>query len=167
MSKCAHYHQFNQDEPSEPPTEILRNLWIGGLEAPYDEEFMEGVDVVISALSHKRYPIGKIESALPSHVIAHLHVDLEDECNAPIELYFEAVASMIHCSLKAGNVVLLHCARGTSRSTTLVVYYLRRHGGFASVDQALTYVMMQRETARPNIGFIEKLKEAECMLSWH
>jgi len=64
------------------------------------------------------------------------------------------------------RICLVHCARGGSRSVSIVIaYLLSRHGSrFKSFDDALQQVRRVRQIAQPNIGFSLALQRFEKTL---
>ena len=61
------------------------------------------------------------------------------------------------------RICLVHCAKGASRSVSVVMaYLLSRHSvRFKSFDEALTHIRTVRPQAAPNIGFALALKRYE------
>jgi len=61
------------------------------------------------------------------------------------------------------RICLVHCAKGVSRSVSLIIaYLLSRHPlKFKSFDEALMHVRTVRPQARPNIGFALALRQFE------
>ena len=57
---------------------------------------------------------------------------------------------------KGNNKVLLHCAAGVSRSSTVVVSYQKR---------ALEEVQLNHPMAFPNMGFREQLQKYQALLN--
>ena len=60
-----------------------------------------------------------------------------------------------------GGAVLVNCAQGKSRSTSMVVAFLLAEGlvnGGNDVEHAIAQVQQQRLMAQPNPGFVEQLK---------
>ena len=64
------------------------------------------------------------------------------------------------------RICLVHCARGASRSVSIIIaYLLSRHGStFKSFDDALQHVRRVRPVAQPNIGFTLALQRYERTL---
>jgi len=62
-----------------------------------------------------------------------------------------------------GQIVLVHCHQGISRSATLVTAYIAWKDGLSVMD-ALMYVKARRKIVSPNTGFIEQLKAFEKRL---
>ncbi|KAL6076968.1 tyrosine protein phosphatase yvh1 [Balamuthia mandrillaris] len=66
----------------------------------------------------------------------------------------------IHEARKAGHNVVVHCAQGKSRSTTVVLAYLmtiNKEAGYGP-NEALTFVKQHRPMAEPNPNFMEQLQ---------
>ena len=65
-----------------------------------------------------------------------------------------------------GRICLVHCARGASRSCSVVIAYLlsRHRSRFKSFDEALQHVRRVRPAALPNVGFSLALKRFESTL---
>lgn len=79
------------------------------------------------------------------------------------ELRFDSqdvMLSFCFCSL-AGKV-LVHCAMGLSRSSTLVLAYMMIHENMTLVD-AIKAVSMKRNIS-PNEGFLEQLRQLDKKL---
>ena len=70
----------------------------------------------------------------------------------------EDAARFIEQKIKNGEKVLVHCAKGVSRSASIVIYYLmtRFHMKF---DDALAYVKSKRHVVEPNKFFQKELKK--------
>lgn len=64
----------------------------------------------------------------------------------------EALASSPHAR------VLVHCAKGRSRSSSVVAAHLIASRGF-SVAQAIEFIQARRRIAMPNFGFVIQLEE--------
>jgi len=77
----------------------------------------------------------------------------------PWDTLIEAV-QFIENGRKAGGNVVVHCAQGKSRSSTVVIAYLMAKQGW-TMDAALRFVQTKRPEAEPNPNFIEQLKEFE------
>ena len=59
-----------------------------------------------------------------------------------------------------GNRVLVHCAAGVSRSSTLVTNYLMQHRGL-TLAAALALLRRKRPCVQPNFGFMRQLQARE------
>lgn len=135
------------------------SLYLGSVDALRDPEALQHIDAVVSALG-ENYDNTSIRRAVGENR-HHLRVTLWDEDDADISQYFQPVAEWISKQLKQNRHVLVHCVAGHSRSTSLLIYYMLRYGGFRSVDEALSYIQQRRPTAHPNLGFMQQLYQAE------
>eukprot|EP01002_Notosolenus_urceolatus_P007660 NODE_3044_length_989_cov_7.436170_g2542_i0.p1 GENE.NODE_3044_length_989_cov_7.436170_g2542_i0~~NODE_3044_length_989_cov_7.436170_g2542_i0.p1 ORF type:complete len:280 (+),score=10.65 NODE_3044_length_989_cov_7.436170_g2542_i0:78-917(+) len=81
---------------------------------------------------------------------------MEDRSDYPIDRDLPAAIQAIKVALSLGGV-LVHCHRGISRSTTIVVAYLMKAEGM-SFDDALSFVTSKRCQAAPNLGFVLALQ---------
>ena len=61
------------------------------------------------------------------------------------------------------RICLVHCAKGASRSVSVVMAYLmsRHSDRFKSFDEALSHIRTVRPQASPNIGFALELRKFE------
>ena len=63
----------------------------------------------------------------------------------------------------SGDVILIHCKFGISRSVSLVIAYLIKYFGY-TVQKALNYIQVRRNTIKPNKGFLDQLAEYEKLV---
>lgn len=159
-SVCWSLQGHEEEHAAEPPTELIKGLWVGGISAVTDAKFIARVDVVISVLGPKKYSKCKMKNhRLKGKRV--IRIDLEDEPDAPIERYFAFVSEQISLALFSGQTVLLHCGRGVSRSVALALFYLCKFEAkrFPTIADALLHVMKLRRTARPLPEFIIKAEQ--------
>jgi protein-tyrosine phosphatase len=64
----------------------------------------------------------------------------------------------IHEAVSNEKNVVVHCAQGKSRSSTVVCAYIMAHKDF-SPEEALKFVQQKRSIAEPNISFMKQLNE--------
>ena len=72
----------------------------------------------------------------------------------------QTVSDKIHKALESGDSVLVHCAQGKSRSTTVLTAFLQTQLG-TSIDDTLAFIKSKRNMAEPNENFIQQLKNME------
>lgn len=121
--------------------QITDNLWLGGAPLyPRDYRFLleAGIDAVVNirAERHDDYELYE------RHGIDYLQLKVLDILIPPPEILDEGVA-FIHKHIKAGNTVLVHCAKGRGRSNTLLAAYLMRYQGM-SFDEANQLIESKR-----------------------
>ena len=153
-AKCAlldkHVHDANHTMDK-----IMPHIYIGSVEAVKD--LPNEIGAVLSVLSSVSREYLQPLVGPKRHF---LYIDLDDEEDAPIELYLDQMADFIHlhADLHQENV-LVHCHAGISRSVSAVIYYMMKYKGFATEKQALKEIRKYRPEAKPNQGFMKKLKE--------
>lgn len=94
-----------------------------------------------------------------------LHVPVADDLGAPLHFHLEAAAAFIHAATAppaVGRACIL-CGTGRSAAPAVLCYYLMRHRELSLAD-ALGHVEAARPGARPNVGFWQRLVEAEAWL---
>jgi len=117
--------------------EITPQLWLGGApHYPRDYDFLleAGIDAVVNIRAERHDDVDVYER----HGIDYLQLKVLDILVPPPEILSEGVA-FIHRHVQAGNVVLVHCAKGRGRSVTLLAAYFMYHDGmsFEEVDDML------------------------------
>lgn len=92
-----------------------------------------------------------------------LHLPVLDKQTARIFHLFPKAIAFID-EAKANNAkVLVHCAAGISRSSTIVIAYLMQSNNM-NLKKAYEYVYAKRYTIRPNPGFFSQLIEFDIQL---
>ena len=92
--------------------------------------------------------------------IEYCNVPVNDESGGDLLVYMEGASQFIEHHVSRGGSVLVHCAMGVSRSTTVVMAYLIRYHNL-SREQAYERVKQCRPTASPNQGFWKELEAFE------
>lgn len=82
---------------------------------------------------------------------------VHDLCAPPLDA-FVSLVDLVHGHLRAGEIVLAHCAAGVGRSGTLAVGVCLRDG--MPLDVALAHVAAHRPMAGPEVGSQRALVEA-------
>ncbi|XP_063621759.1 dual specificity protein phosphatase 14 [Cydia splendana] len=98
---------------------------------------------------------------LPPFDGAPLHcVPLLDTPHSDMHPYMERVADLINEVVSRGEVVLVHCVAGVSRSVTLCLAYLIKWEKMTLRD-AYHHMKIRRPQIRPNTGFFKQLIKYE------
>uniref|UniRef100_A0A3B3ZHM0 Dual specificity protein phosphatase n=1 Tax=Periophthalmus magnuspinnatus TaxID=409849 RepID=A0A3B3ZHM0_9GOBI len=97
--------------------------------------------------------------------VVYLGVAADDSKDFDISGFFSDTAEFIHSALNQNGVVLVHCARGISRSAALVLSFLMIKRGL-SLMEALQTVRKHRNIL-PNAGFLNQLRQLDTALHQH
>merc|ERR1712131_451259 len=85
-----------------------------------------------------------------------IYFDVADEKNQILD--FEATTKVISSAVNKSERVLVHCHKGVSRSSSIVLAYLISKSGLGmTMSEASRLVKSSRQVAKPNLGFIKQL----------
>ncbi|EPS71840.1 hypothetical protein M569_02917, partial [Genlisea aurea] len=145
--RCASFHK--------ECSRVLGHIYLGCNAVAKDREILRsnGITHVLNCVGHYFPDYFKEELVYrtlwlqdcPSEDISCILYDVFD--------YFEEVCEQ-------GGRVLVHCCRGVSRSTSLVIAYLMWKQGMSFTD-AFQHVRAAREVADPNVGFACQLMQCQ------
>lgn len=92
----------------------------------------------------------------------HLKFDLNDCHTQDARHTFKPAYDFIEEARKKTNV-LVHCAAGISRCSTLLIAYMMQKYRW-SFEECLKLIQEKRPCCQPNTGFCKQLKELEASL---
>jgi protein-tyrosine phosphatase len=93
----------------------------------------------------------------------HMEVPALDIPDFKLEKFFEDCFDWIHQQRLVGRNVLVHCAAGVSRSSTIVIGYLMRTEKW-DLSKTIKLVKGKRPCVSPNSGFFSQLENYERKL---
>ena len=141
------------------PNEIIpKSLYLGSQEHAHNREILE-----VLGITHILNATKTAASLFPGIQYCRVHVD--DNESEKISLFFRRAYDFIEAALSenlqgANNIILVHCAKGKSRSATIVLMYLMRAGEL-TLEESLKFLKQQRDIIEPNEGFIRELQAFE------
>jgi len=139
------------------PTEILPGLYVGpksfkgSLSWFRDNLVSHGVCVCHSKSL-------QLANLIP--VENYKHINIADDSRAQVDFAenFEETVRFIHSArVNPDNAVYVHCLKGISRSSTIIIVYLMAACNMSSED-AFKYAMFQRDWIFPNEGFLQQIR---------
>ena len=157
-----------------PDYSIIKNgIFIGNVHSVIgnystnDDDILSEINikVVISALTEEEYEdymIGEQDF----HNIEWIRLVIDDDKDEKISQYFFEVHNIINKALVENKNVIVHCAAGISRSSSLVIAYLMIENRWL-YEEAYNYVKSKRSIINPNIGFVKQLKALEYRLKMY
>ena len=138
-----------------PMNEIQNNLYLGGILAARNHQLLQShrINSIVCALSgfemYEYFP-----------EINYHRIYIDDTPASNIKQYLKDAVEFIDIELKIGRNVLVHCAAGISRSSSIVVAYLMAKYSL-TYEEALARVKKGRPCACPNIGFERQLRSLD------
>ncbi|XP_020785101.1 dual specificity protein phosphatase 13-like [Boleophthalmus pectinirostris] len=145
--------------------EVYPRIYIGDMYAAKDKKGLQShlITHVLNAADGK-YNVNTGASFYRDTRITYFGVEAFDMASFDISPFFYPAANFIKNALSSPTgKVLVHCAMGLSRSSSLVLGYLMIHEGLTLV-QALKAVSENRNVS-PNNGFLEQLRALDSKLN--
>lgn len=146
------------NHPNTPTyNKITENLYLGNLasflllaSSPVEEQKKWAVVTVLSKPELSEYN-RQISSR-------RFIIEALDSSRTNIKPVLRTAANFIQESLSSGLNVLVHCAAGISRSSSVVIAFLMLKR-VMTYDSALAFVQSKRKCVDPNPGFRSQLEE--------
>jgi len=139
-------------------SEIIPRLYISDLSTAESLASLSalGITHVLTTMS------GRV--TIPSHIYT-TQIHIEDSPFAELAAHLPSTSAWIREALRSdpNARVLVHCAEGISRSTSVVTAFLMAQFGWG-VERAVAVVKSKRKIADPNFGFVQQLHEYEEVL---
>uniref|UniRef100_A0A3B1J3B8 Dual specificity protein phosphatase n=1 Tax=Astyanax mexicanus TaxID=7994 RepID=A0A3B1J3B8_ASTMX len=153
--------------PSGPFNEVWPNIIISDVHTAKDVDLLMvlGVTHIVNAADGpSQIDTGPAFYSHTPTLIQYYGVEAPDSRDFNITPFFYPTARFIHTArTQHSGKVLVHCARGISRSATLVLAYLMIYEGL-TVSEAIKAVRCHRNIL-PNAGFLQQLRELDIQLS--
>ncbi|XP_072524007.1 dual specificity phosphatase 29-like [Salminus brasiliensis] len=153
--------------PTGPFNEVWPNIIVSDLHTAKNVDLLMALEVthiVNAADGPYRIHTGPDFYSHTPKMIQYYGVDAPDNRDFNIAPFFYPTARFIHSALtRDSGKVLVHCARGISRSATLVLAYLMIYEGL-TVSEAIKAVRSHRNVL-PNSGFLQQLRELDTELT--
>eukprot|EP00730_Choanoeca_flexa_P000196 TRINITY_DN10089_c0_g1_i3.p1 TRINITY_DN10089_c0_g1~~TRINITY_DN10089_c0_g1_i3.p1 ORF type:complete len:220 (+),score=38.14 TRINITY_DN10089_c0_g1_i3:39-698(+) len=144
-------------------------LWLGSFKAVHPS-FIEQHQIAMVVTAAKG--IGSVWPGFDKHCarfgannVKHIQLDWVDSTDFTIPMdELCSIIAAIHTQLTDGANVLVHCAQGKSRSTSVVIAYLMRYRQM-NYNASLALVRSCRPMATPNTSFDQQLRQAQAQLA--
>lgn len=114
-----------------------------------------GITHVVNVTVDMPFPAGA--------TFAEWRVPIANDIGTPLHEHLEGAAAFIDAGLGSGGRVCAFCTDGTSAAPAVIAFYLMRHRKLSLAD-ALAAVATGLPSAQPNVGFWQRLVEAESWL---
>jgi len=141
------------------PSEILHSfLYLGSSGHAKSKQQLTDLGI-----THILNMAGELPNEFPED-FTYLKCDLDDTSADSVADYLERSLSFIEGAKGVPTKVLVHCAMGISRSSSVVIAYLMRERSW-TYAKAFQYVKSMRSCIRPNPAFVVQLSEFEQKLA--
>ncbi|KAM4623612.1 dual specificity phosphatase 29-like [Polymixia lowei] len=150
--------------PTGAVNEVWPNLYIGDAATAQDKCLLVklGVTHVVNAADGPQHIDTGPRFYADADILYH-GVEAADHKDFDMSPFFNATADFIHKALDQKGKVLVHCARGISRSATLVLAFLMIRERL-TLAEAIKDVRRHRNIL-PNAGFLNQLCHLDTSLA--
>ncbi|XP_056626749.1 uncharacterized protein LOC130438690 [Triplophysa dalaica] len=151
--------------PSGACNEVWSNIYISDAATAREKTLLQsfGISHIINA-AHGPHHIDTGADFYSNTNIQYYGVEASDNRNFDMTPFFYPTAAFIHDALNQQHgKVLVHCARGVSRSAALVLAYLMIHQRL-TLSEAINIVSARRNIL-PNAGFLQQLCQLDSTLA--
>jgi predicted protein tyrosine phosphatase len=161
-------NSISLDRNTKYPNEIVEDfIFLGGILHAHDTAVLNALNIrhilnlttfSESFFQSKRDPV----KPSPSDQMK-LQISITDMQKSDIKSKFvEAIQFIeeVKQNRKPGERLLIHCAQGVSRSSTIVIAYLMKSQNM-KLQEALSHVRQNRRIINPNPGFMKQLSQFE------
>nr|XP_055032331.1 dual specificity protein phosphatase 13-like isoform X1 [Misgurnus anguillicaudatus] len=151
--------------PSTPCDEVWPDIFISNASTARDTSLLNALN--ISHIINAAHGPSHIDTGADfySHTnIQYYGVEAPDRKDFDMTPFFHPTAGFIHNALyQQKGKVLVHCARGVSRSAALVLSYLMIYERL-TISEAIKIVSAHRNIL-PNPGFLQQLRQLDSTLA--
>jgi len=151
----------NQQAYKTVCSKITDFLYVGGVDVAKDIEIMKSCGIT--------HVINMCGCSAPNYFatqFAYLRLPIRDHTSVDISTLLFSLISFIEQVRRDGGVVLVHCVKGISRSTTVSIAYLMWSRRW-TLNDAFRYVKTCRPIINPNSGFFFQLNDWGNQLQLH
>lgn len=138
-------------------SQITENLILGSEHDAQNPEIYKKFKItkVLTIMSDNFTLPDSIKSILKPENIKF--IKLNDTTCSDISTYFREAIEFMETE---GDICLVHCRAGISRSSTLIMAYLMEKNSW-SLNEAFTFTKSKRSCVAPNFGFLGQLQKFE------
>jgi len=130
---------------------IVPNLYLGSMIIAQDYSVLKALNI-----THVLMVLPMMEPPFPHKGIIYKQFLVGDNPMTMIGKYFDEAIEFIDMSLAKNGSILVHCARGASRSAAIVCAYLIRKNGW-DFETAAAFLKEKRSVVAINPGFQTQL----------
>ena len=139
------------DDDYTKPNKITENIYQGNIFASENKQYLKKLRV-----THILVAGCDLNENFPKD-FKYLTLNVDDFESENIYQFFESSYEFIDECVTNNGIILIHCAAGISRSTTITCSYLMKKNNL-TFEEAFKIVKTARPIAGPNSGFQKQLQ---------
>ena len=136
------------------PVEIIPHLFLGSIGSASNLKQLQNFKI-----THIVCCASGIKNFFPDD-FKYINLNLLDSEKEDIKQYFKESFDFIDEAIKNGGNVLVHCHAGVSRSSTILISYIKKKKKM-KLNKVLDLLKTKREKVSPNAGFLRQLSDYE------
>lgn len=134
----------------ESPDKITENIFQGGYKSSENKELLKSL-----LITHILVVSSELSINFPDD-FQYLRISINDDELSDIKQHFEKAFEFIDNCINNNGKILIHCAAGISRSSTITCSYLMKKNKI-TYKESLEIVRKGRKISTPNSGFEKQL----------
>lgn len=134
----------------ESPDKITENIFQGGYKSSENKDLLKSL-----LITHILVVSSELSINFPDD-FQYLRISINDDELSDIKQHFEKAFEFIENCINNNGKILIHCAAGISRSSTITCSYLIKKNKI-TYKEALEIVRNGRKISTPNSGFEKQL----------
>lgn len=157
---------LRREDNEEHLQEVLPHLFIGDIVAAQSSNLLSSRSITRLVDLSNMFPgasderVVEVTEGTDAPVVSRLEVHVEDAASEDMSWAFDACNAYIEACRQRGEIVLVHCFQGKSRSSTIVIGYLMLCQG-KTLREAYEVTKRARPMICPNDGFKWQLMQLE------
>ncbi len=142
---------FNFDKNNDI-SRITEHIYVGNLSTSTNKELLKINEIknIICIMSQPAIYF--------NNEFNYLYIPAYNIPDFNLSFSFPISNTFINTAIQKNEKIFIHCIGGTSRSIALVLSYLMWKFPDNSLEEHLINIISKRESANPNIGFLEQLR---------
>ncbi len=131
--------------------EVAPGLFLGDYSSACNERLLREnhITVVINLT-------GTLRNKHPEY-FHYENFSVQDDPSTSLNEDIGSIISKIHCHIRTGKRILVHCRKAISRGPSIAMGYLIRFLGY-SFDEAFQSIQAKKADVDPNLGFVVQLQ---------